>query len=647
MSTQRFWFKPSTLRSLVLPTLVVALGLQMMRVLFPGLAWYLKDTVSVGSMTLAVYAFGTFLLAFLAAILRRLAGPRISLWITGGGLAILRLIEQVLFIPAADLWISIAGTAMFLLFLPIFVGHVRARGGDLAAPRIGFGLLLGVTLDTAIHGAATTLDLSWIPGVVPLLVVLVMLALVIWALVDETVPSHSESSETSWGAAMSLIALGPFLVFQAIVLQNQGWMTQIGGLQPSAAFGVVMVGNLMAIGGMAWAFAHPYTFHPLLGLATAFYLGWAGFSAETAHPGFIATALVSQLLIGWSLATLATMNAPAEKRGLWRTTLGSGLGMILFLLLSFVYYVSLDIALPIPRSAILPTAAITFGLIAFLASLRVRNLSRSPWTDWTPIVITLVLALVPLFHWLVKGPAPTGEEPSGLPIRVMTYNVHSAYNADGSQDPEAIARVIEDSGAKIVALQEVSRGWLINGSTDLATWLSRRLGMQLLFQGTTGPMWGNAILSSYPILEHGSAPLPSDGALIGRGYLWARIDIGTGDPLHFIATHLHHEETENEVRLAQIPVLLEYWNEAPFSLILGDLNAEPHYPEIELFVEAGLVDSWGEAGEGDGFTYPSYDPFRRIDWVWHTDDLLATQAERTLTTASDHIAVSVNIDAAP
>jgi endonuclease/exonuclease/phosphatase family metal-dependent hydrolase len=646
MSTPRSWFKPSVLRSLVLPTLVVTLGMQTMRVLFPGLAWYLKDTVGVGSMTLAGYAFGTFLIAFLAAILRRLAGPRISLWITAGGLAILRLIEQVLFSPGADLWISMAGTALFLLFLPIFVGHLRAQGGDFIAPRLGFGLLLGLTLDTAIHGASTTLDLSWIPGVVPLLVVLALVALVIWALVDETYPSPSASSEASWGTAMSLIALGPFLVFQALVLQNQGWMTQVGGLQPSAAFAMVMIGNLLAFGGMTWAFARPHTFHPMLGLATAFYLGWAGFSADTPHPGYILTSLVSQLLFGWSLATLATLNAPARKRGLWRTTLGTGLGMFLFLLLSFVYYVSLDIPLPLPRSAILPSAAIIFGLIAFLASLRVRNMGRQPWRDWTPVVIALVLAVVPLFHWLVQGPAPTAEDPSGHPVRIMTYNVHSAYSVPGSQDPESIARVIEDSGAKIVALQEVSRGWLINGSTDLVTWLSRRLGMQLLFQGTTGPMWGNAILTSYPILEHGTGTLPLGGALLGRGYLWARIDVGSGDSLHVIATHLHHQESEPEVRLAQIPVLLEYWNEAPFSLILGDMNAEPHDREMELFVEAGLLDSWTEAGEGDGFTFSAGAPFKRIDFVWHTDDMLATHAERILSTASDHIAVLVTIDTA-
>jgi endonuclease/exonuclease/phosphatase family metal-dependent hydrolase len=647
MSTQREWFKPASLRSLVLPTLVITLGMQMLRVFIPGLAWYMMDTVGVPSMNLAGYAFGAFALAFLAAVLRRLAGPHISLWITAGGLALLRLVEQLLFLPQVDIWIGMAGTVMFLLFLPIFVGHVRAQGGETAAPRLGYGILLGITLDTAIHGATTTLDLSWIPGILPLLVVVIMMGLMIWSLIDETPSSDSQPSEADWGAALCMFALGPFLVFQAVVLQNQGWITQVGGLSPGAAFITVMAGNVVAIGGMTWAFSRPHTFHPLIGLAAAIYLGWAGFSADTIHPGFIITAIISQLLYGWGMATLVTRTAPASKRGLWRTTLSMGLGMIVFLLLAFVYYVSLDIALPIPRAAILPSATILFGVIILLVSLRLRNLTPAALEDWTPLVIALALILVPLLHWLVHGSAPVAEEPTGLPVPVMTYNVHSAFDVDGLQDPEAIARVIEESGAKIIALQEVSRGWFIDGSTDLATWLSRRLGMRVLFQGTTGPMWGNALLSAYPILDHGSGSVPQVGMLMARGYLWADIDIGEDEPLLVIATHLHHEEEDNYVRLEQVPVLIDFWDGAPFTLILGDLNARPEFPEIDLFRDAGLIDSWEEAGQGEGLTFASNNPYQRIDWIWHTDDLRATQAEIIMTTASDHIPVLVTINAAP
>ncbi len=63
------------------------------------------------------------------------------------------------------------------------------------------------------------------------------------------------------------------------------------------------------------------------------------------------------------------------------------------------------------------------------------------------------------------------SQPEGLPVKVMTYNIHSGYNVDGGQDFEAIARVIEDSGADIIGLQEVSRGRLMDGAVDMTTWL--------------------------------------------------------------------------------------------------------------------------------------------------------------------------------
>jgi len=52
---------------------------------------------------------------------------------------------------------------------------------------------------------------------------------------------------------------------------------------------------------------------------------------------------------------------------------------------------------------------------------------------------------------------------------VMNYNVHSGFSFAGRQDLEAIAQVIEDSGADIVALQEVSRVRLMEGEAAISS----------------------------------------------------------------------------------------------------------------------------------------------------------------------------------
>jgi endonuclease/exonuclease/phosphatase family metal-dependent hydrolase len=229
----------------------------------------------------------------------------------------------------------------------------------------------------------------------------------------------------------------------------------------------------------------------------------------------------------------------------------------------------------------------------------------------------------------------------------MTFNIHSGFGSAGRHDPEAIAKAIEDSGADVVAIQEVSRVRLLDGGTDLAGWLSRRLGMPFLFHGEEEPIWGNAILSRYPILEHGQGALPEGGALITRGFLWAEIDLGGETPLFLIATHLHHIEADHNVRLEQVPVLLDLWGGRPLTVLLGDLNAKPEWEEMQLIYDAGLIDSWAETGGGDGFTWPATGADKRIDWIWHTADSVVIRAEVIQTLASDHLPVLAVIDSAP
>jgi endonuclease/exonuclease/phosphatase family metal-dependent hydrolase len=159
-------------------------------------------------------------------------------------------------------------------------------------------------------------------------------------------------------------------------------------------------------------------------------------------------------------------------------------------------------------------------------------------------------------------------------------------------------------------------------------------------------MWGNAILTRYPIMDYGSGVLPLAGSTLGRGYLWAKFDVGAQQPIQIIATHLHHLGNEGYVRLAQVPVLLEYWDHAPRSVILGDLNAVPDSEEMDLIRQAGLIDSWIEAGSGAGYTFNSFDRFQRIDWIWHTEDLVALDVEVISSTASDHLPVIITLDVA-
>jgi endonuclease/exonuclease/phosphatase family metal-dependent hydrolase len=631
----------------ILPMLVICTGLQTLRVFFPSLAWYLKDTVGLASTSLAVYALVTMSVGFLAAALWRLLGPRRALWVTAGGVALTRLAEQLTTSPAVDLWLSLIGTAFFALFLPVWMGHLRAQRGLEAGPRWAFGLWLGLGLDTAIKGANGTLDLSWSQGLWTTATVVVMMILVLWSLRREPVSAGRPVSETTWGDALALTGLGPFLLIQALIFQNLGWTAEVAGLHAQVAFLMVMIANLLGILGALWGFARPFTFRYLLAFVVLAYLGIAITTADQPGAGFLAILGIGQFLMGWAWSVLASLNSSGDRPGLTPTTVSLALGLVLFVLLAFVYYASMDINLGVSRDSVPPLAGILFGLSVVWGVARVQRKGRTPWTDRTAMSSGLALLVFPLATMIALGSAPSTQAPSESPVTVMTYNIHSAYSAAGRQDPEAIARAIEASGADIVTLNEVSRGWLIDGSTDLVFWLSRRLAMPVLFKGTTDPIWGNAILTRDPVLQTGSGSLPLSHTLIARGYLWARVDVGGPEPLEVIATHLHQLEPDHDVRLLQVPVLVDFWGKRPYSLIMGDMNAQPDFPEMDLFRQAGLTDSWAQAGEGDGLSFSSTDPFERIDWIWHTQDMRAVSAHVPQTTASDHMPVVVTLEIGP
>jgi endonuclease/exonuclease/phosphatase family metal-dependent hydrolase len=211
------------------------------------------------------------------------------------------------------------------------------------------------------------------------------------------------------------------------------------------------------------------------------------------------------------------------------------------------------------------------------------------------------------------------------------------------QDLEALARTIEAADAKVVALQEVSRGWVVNGSTDMLAWLARRLGMVAAWGPAADPSFGNAVLSRRPIANAGYVALPRVGMPMRRGALWAAVDLGGGETLLVIATHLHHVEAHGHVRELQAFAVANLWHERPRAVVLGDFNATPEATEIEVLRRAGLRDAFVLAGAGEGFTYPATRPERRIDYIFVSPDLAVRDFRVLPGTASDHLGIAVTV----
>ncbi len=86
--------------------------------------------------------------------------------------------------------------------------------------------------------------------------------------------------------------------------------------------------------------------------------------------------------------------------------------------------------------------------------------------------------------------------------------------------------MLEDGGAQVAMLQEVSRGWPLGGGLDGAAWLSRRLGAEVVYGSTADHQMGNRLLSAYPIVRQWSGVMDKGDGTMQRGYLGGTVKLG-------------------------------------------------------------------------------------------------------------------------
>lgn len=175
-------------------------------------------------------------------------------------------------------------------------------------------------------------------------------------------------------------------------------------------------------------------------------------------------------------------------------------------------------------------------------------------------------------------PSPPGAPAVPAPFRVLTYNMRHGARDDGTVDLGAVARVIRESGADVVALQEVDAQQFRSGLVDQGRRLAAELGMELVFAPTMRRgvgRYGNALLSRFPVREPRSIALPA--ALEPRGALVARVEV-PGGGVWVAVTHLGLSAGD---RAAQAAALAQALAGLPDPVVLlGDWNTQAGAPEL-------------------------------------------------------------------
>jgi endonuclease/exonuclease/phosphatase family metal-dependent hydrolase len=649
--------RPPPLPEVTLPAVTVAFGLELLRLEYTVVTGVYRDRLDGPLAGAAAIELGTLALGLLAPAAGRALGIRRCLAVTAGGVVLTRLAVQLVPSASARLLLAPVGVVLLLWFVPAYLAAVHGRPGG---RWLGPSLLAGLAVDTALHAAWGTFDHVWTlsPPAVALTAALAAAALL--ALRRFLAGDPLEARDPPMAAALPLAGLGAALFLHALVWQNIARQTVFLGQPQERAFLLVMLANGLALTAAAAAAAGP-----------AVPAGWA--VAGSAGGLLAATALerraapVALLLgqvaaaaaVGWIGRRAAT--ARDGRPGLTRTGAAWGAGMLLFGVLVLAYYASFERRILLRSDWLLPLAAAVVAAAGAAAGLGLGRAGEAPWPGEAgpaanprrpqvlPSLAVLLGLAVLLAPAVLRPPAGAGPGPAGgYPVRVMSYNLHGGLSSDGGMDLEGIARAVQGGGAEVVGLQEVTRGWYGSGSADLLAWLARRLRMPYaLFASESDRQSGNALLSRRPILASGVVELPRGGTPLAQNYLWADVDLGAGERLRVVVTHLHSAKARrgSGLRVAQVTRMVQDLAGRPATVLLGDLNEAPDSPEIGLLAAAGLRDAWrtGGGSRGDELTHPANRPVERIDYVWPSPDLGASGFSAADSTASDHRALSVTV----
>jgi len=571
----------------LLAALTLVVTLESFRLLFPSL-YGLKERTGLLSVLIAFVAVA--FTPLLTPLLARALGPRRAVVAFALLLGVWRLVVQ-LFDPVSVV-MAAAGSILGLTALSLILSCPVA-GGTWRGP----GLIAGLALDIILCGAFGTWEPAWQAGIVPLAVAAgLAAALVVSAAVAYgtwvTAPTGLASAPPFSGG----VAVGAVVALEVLFLANSAFVAAAGGLALSWAVAVAAAGAAVALG--ACVLAVRWGIVPAA--VAVIVLVAAGLLLPTAS-GWLVLAAVLVAQVGAGIVVARAL-VPAGS-GPTRAGIGLALGWLLGLVVILLFQLSFDSPLPVDSRYL--TALL--GLLAALALISStaahgEPVPRRPWllvsgaTIVAGVLVAVALAATASSPALVAAADDT--------VRVVQWNVRYGVDEDGQLDPEAIADAVEAQGeVDLVVLNEVARGWPLSGQLDLATWLSRRLALNAVWGEAASPQAGNLVLSRYPVAASEVVALPKAGRSMGRSLVSAVLERGEGETVEVLATHLQHrnDPASMEARLEEIDRILEHWDEAPTTVLVGDLNPKqgdpPEYPvrrpgefeEIAILLEAGFT----------------------------------------------------------
>ncbi|MBQ7059636.1 MAG: endonuclease/exonuclease/phosphatase family protein [Firmicutes bacterium] len=225
-------------------------------------------------------------------------------------------------------------------------------------------------------------------------------------------------------------------------------------------------------------------------------------------------------------------------------------------------------------------------------------------------------------------------------MKLATFNVRHFCRFDTNKvDYDSFADAIRSIDADIMGINESFGQESIFAELPQARIIAEKLGYHWYFAPALHVsgmgLYGNSLLSRYPILNARSVPIPDPIRLPQykhyetRCVLLAEVEIEAG-PLTLAVTHFGLNPDEQQMALQTVQSLIR----TERFILMGDLNVTPEN-SILVPIRERLYDTAEKLKEGT-LSFPSDHPDRKIDYIFVSHDIDVSDADIPAITVSDH-----------
>lgn len=592
---------------------------------------YENSLTSVALATFATFAGGG-VLAWLAAMMGRHFGHGVVVLYLLAVLAILRL-----GLPSiAGGWLIAAGLYLTAIAIAGVVMTARVALGNGGPGYLLAGTTLGVAAAVAEQAVLRTWDAVWRAdalGWAAMGLVVVLAVFNGWRCRDlEPAPS----SQGWW-------AFGFYWSLLIIAFGNVAWINAQSGLRMSASV-IVTIMSLCVAAGLA-AQAHRISRPVAMTIAV---LGAIGLGLLIQREGTDAIVALPVAIAATTLATAQSLG-PAKSPALRRLLAAVVFGLAI---ITPVLLVQIDSELPLG----FPHLAVMFATgIALLAYGAFRAWSAGPLAPadsgvaWIGPGVLLrvrvgagIALVIGVWTYATYETEPVYSADFVPAPHVVSWNTHQGITHESGAGPridlDEIAATVR--GNDVIALQEVNRGTLLGGGTDMLEYLAGELRLPYAYSSAYDRQYGNAIFTSRPHANARDVELTQDDGPERRSAIAVDFMGST-----FASAQLQSTDNANMTYVIQVEELIA-WLDGPQPIVVGaDFGREPGSASHTAMLDAGFVDAQAALGvEGPTYIGPDLTGERAatLDYVFGRN-VEFTQFELVPVPWSDHWPLVVRV----